>query len=64
MLCFLYLASIVQRGNLTAAEFEEVMPVDRRLLYNIPCLIENIIFEDKMKRQRAATKREKNKRKA
>ncbi|KAL9188999.1 hypothetical protein ACHAXT_011489 [Thalassiosira profunda] len=43
MLCFLYLASIVQRGDLSQTEFEEVMPVDRRTLFNIPCLIENII---------------------
>ena len=47
MLCFTYITRIVQRAITMGQEaFENVMPVARRLLQYIPCLIENILAKD------------------
>ena len=61
MLCFLHHASIIQRCNMTQEEIEKVMPVDRRLSQNIPCLLANLALEDKMNRQKAQRNRHKRK---
>lgn len=63
MLCFLYVASIIQRSNMTQEEIEKAMPEDRRLSQNIPCLLENLIFAHRLHRQKAQRARQR-KRKA
>lgn len=53
MLAFLYVVSIIQvpSSDLSQEELEKVWPVDRRLVQNVPCLIENILVKDKIRRQ-------------
>lgn len=63
MLCFLFYVRIVQRAVWSQEDVESVMPLDRRLMQNSPCLIEHILMDDKIRRQRAQTERQR-KRKA
>ena len=60
MLCFLYFMRVVQSqwGDKTQKEIIELMPEDRRITANVPCLLEMVLCNDHIKRQTAQSKRQ------
>lgn len=60
MLCFLYVMRGIQTRwrEKTQEEIERLMPEDRRIVSGEPCLIENILAANNMKRQRAQSNRQ------
>lgn len=58
MVCFLYIVRLVQRTTLSQEDFEKTYPEDRRIVQSYPCLIENIMMRDKIKRQEGQSKRQ------
>ena len=60
MLAFFYVARGIQVPNrdMSQEEFEEMMPEDRRITQTEPCLLENIMVRDKIKRQEGQSKRQ------
>lgn len=63
MLCFLYIVRCIQRKDMNQEDFEKTYPEDRRIVQSYPCLLENIMVRDKIRRQEAHTKRQAKKRK-
>ena len=60
MLCFLYIMRGIQVRwrERKKDDIEKMMPEDRRLLHSIPCLIENVLAETRIKRQMAQSNRQ------
>lgn len=65
MLCFFYVMRAIQVTwrHKSQEEIEHLMPADRRLVQNKPCLLENVMARDHIKRQEAQSKRAAKKRK-
>lgn len=62
MLCLLFFLRLVQTTTLSQSEYEEILPEDPKITQSSITLIANIIAMDKLKRQKAQSKRQSKKR--